>query len=56
MALILALCWTLRKHGKQRYSYDHYYIIFYGLLCSLLGSCFMLSKQLGELSPELNVD
>ncbi|KAM8710530.1 hypothetical protein ACLKA7_017189 [Drosophila subpalustris] len=46
MALILALGWTLRKRGKQRYSYDHYYIIFYGLLCSLLGSCFMLTKQL----------
>ncbi|XP_064552484.1 uncharacterized protein LOC135438190 [Drosophila montana] len=46
MALILALGWTLRKQGKQRYSYDHYYIIFYGLLCSLLGSCFMLSNQL----------
>ncbi|XP_060654486.1 uncharacterized protein LOC132790071 [Drosophila nasuta] len=46
MALFLALGWTLRKRGKQRYSYDHYYIIFYGLLCSLLGSCFMLSKQL----------
>ncbi|XP_032599002.2 uncharacterized protein LOC6557165 isoform X2 [Drosophila grimshawi] len=46
MAISLALGWTLRKHGKQRYSYDHYYIIFYGLLCSLLGSCFMLSNQL----------
>ncbi|KAH8366025.1 hypothetical protein KR093_008414 [Drosophila rubida] len=46
MVLLLAMGWTLRKRGKQRYSYDHYYIIFYGLLCSLLGSCFMLSRQL----------
>ncbi|KAH8278288.1 hypothetical protein KR044_009887, partial [Drosophila immigrans] len=46
MSLILAIGWTLRKRGKQRYNYDHFYIIFYGLLCSLLGSCFMLSRQL----------
>lgn len=48
MALALACGWTLRKRGKQCYSFDHFYIIFYGLLCSLLGSCFMLSRQLGE--------
>ncbi|KAH8305567.1 hypothetical protein KR059_001405 [Drosophila kikkawai] len=47
VSLALALGWTLRKHKKQQYSYDHYYIIFYGLLCSLMGSCFMLTKQLG---------
>uniref|UniRef100_A0A6P4EBK0 Uncharacterized protein LOC108041880 n=1 Tax=Drosophila rhopaloa TaxID=1041015 RepID=A0A6P4EBK0_DRORH len=46
MALALTLGWTLRKHKKQQYSYDHYYIMFYGLLCSLMGSCFMLTKQL----------
>ncbi|XP_030382072.1 uncharacterized protein LOC115629691 [Scaptodrosophila lebanonensis] len=46
MAFALALIWTFRKHRKQRYSFDHYYIIFYGLLCQLLSSCFMLSKQL----------
>ncbi|KAH8349586.1 hypothetical protein KR084_002263 [Drosophila pseudotakahashii] len=46
VALALTLGWTLRKHKKQQNSYDHYYIIFYGLLCSLMGSCFMLTKQL----------
>ncbi|XP_068142381.1 uncharacterized protein [Drosophila tropicalis] len=46
MVLALALGWILRKHNRQQYSYDHYYIIFYGLLCSLMGSCFMLSRQL----------
>ncbi|KAI8039300.1 uncharacterized protein LOC128259498 [Drosophila gunungcola] len=46
VALALTLGWTLRKHKRQQYSYDHYYIIFYGLLCSLMGSCFMLTKQL----------
>ncbi|XP_017864161.1 PREDICTED: uncharacterized protein LOC108614514 [Drosophila arizonae] len=46
VVLVLTLGWTVRKHIKQRYSFDHYYIIFYGLLCSLLGSCFLLSKQL----------
>ncbi|EDW50168.1 GM14466 [Drosophila sechellia] len=46
VALALTLGWTLRKHKKQQYSYDHYYIIFYGLLCSLMGSCFMLTRQL----------
>ncbi|KAH8380557.1 hypothetical protein KR009_011425 [Drosophila setifemur] len=44
--LALALGWTLRKRKRQQYSYDHLYIIFYGLLCSLMGSCFMLTKQL----------
>jgi len=48
VALALTLGWTLRKHKRQQYSYDHYYIMFYGLLCSLMGSCFMLTKQLGE--------
>ncbi|XP_034655461.1 uncharacterized protein LOC117893121 [Drosophila subobscura] len=46
VTLVLALGWTLRKHKRQKYSYDHYYIIFYGLLCALMGSCFMLTKQL----------
>ncbi|EDW33146.1 GL24637 [Drosophila persimilis] len=46
VTLALALGWTLRKHKRQKYSYDHYYVIFYGLLCSLMGSCFMLTKQL----------
>ncbi|KAH8418208.1 hypothetical protein KR222_000717, partial [Zaprionus bogoriensis] len=46
MALGLSAGWTLHKRSKQRYSFDHFYIIFYGLLCSLLGSCFMLSNQL----------
>ncbi|XP_016964998.1 uncharacterized protein LOC108034577 [Drosophila biarmipes] len=46
VALALTLGWTLRKHKRQQYSYDHYYIMFYGLLCSLMGSCFMLTKQL----------
>ncbi|XP_022212258.2 uncharacterized protein LOC111067489 [Drosophila obscura] len=46
VTLALALGWTLRKHKRQKYSYDHYYIIFYGLLCALMGSCFMLTKQL----------
>lgn len=51
VVLVLAIGWTVRKHIKQRYSFDHYYIIFYGLLCSLLGSCFLLSKQLGKRAP-----
>ncbi|XP_017059432.1 uncharacterized protein LOC108100172 [Drosophila ficusphila] len=46
VALALTLGWTLRKHKRQQYSFDHYYIMFYGLLCSLMGSCFMLTKQL----------
>ncbi|KAH8345702.1 hypothetical protein KR067_001599 [Drosophila pandora] len=46
--LALAVGWTLRKKRRQQCSYDHFYIIFYGLLCSLMGSCFMLTRQLGE--------
>ncbi|KAH8272376.1 hypothetical protein KR018_001096 [Drosophila ironensis] len=44
--VVLALGWTYRKRLRQQYSFDHYYIMFYGLLCSLMGSCFMLTRQL----------
>ncbi|KAH8316912.1 hypothetical protein KR074_002293 [Drosophila pseudoananassae] len=46
--LALAVGWTLRKRRRQQCSFDHFYVIFYGLLCSLMGSCFMLTRQLGE--------
>ncbi|XP_053947770.1 uncharacterized protein LOC128856493 [Anastrepha ludens] len=37
---------TLRKYMQRQYSYDHFYVIFYGLICFVISACFMLTDNL----------
>ncbi|XP_050329992.1 uncharacterized protein LOC126759298 [Bactrocera neohumeralis] len=46
VAVALAGGLTLRKYLKRQQSYDHFYVIFYGLICYLISCCFMLTGNL----------
>ncbi|XP_017477370.1 PREDICTED: uncharacterized protein LOC108367296 [Rhagoletis zephyria] len=46
VAVALAGALTLRKYMQRQYSYDHFYVIFYGLICFVISACFMLTNNL----------
>ncbi|KAM7347585.1 uncharacterized protein ACRADG_007135 isoform 1-T2 [Cochliomyia hominivorax] len=42
MCLLLGIGWTIHKYKKRKYLYENFYIVFYGLICSIITSVFLL--------------
>ncbi|XP_005186706.1 uncharacterized protein LOC101892512 [Musca domestica] len=45
LCLILAVGWCLRKYKKKKYLFENFYVIFYGLICSIISAVFLLSEN-----------
>ncbi|XP_037816981.1 uncharacterized protein LOC119607217 isoform X1 [Lucilia sericata] len=45
LCLLLAVGWTLRKHKKRKYLFENFYIVFYGLICSVISAVFLITEN-----------
>ncbi|XP_065364580.1 uncharacterized protein LOC135957715 [Calliphora vicina] len=45
LCLLLAVGWTLRKYKKRKYLYENFYIVFYGLICSVISAVFLITEN-----------
>ena len=50
LGFILAAVWTLRKYMKKKYLFENFYIIFYGLICSIISAVFLATENTGKLT------
>ncbi|XP_037932432.1 uncharacterized protein LOC119667214 [Teleopsis dalmanni] len=44
-ALLLAGVWSFNKYRSKQYRFDNFFMIFYGLICSIISSCFMVTEN-----------
>uniref|UniRef100_A0A1I8Q009 Major facilitator superfamily associated domain-containing protein n=1 Tax=Stomoxys calcitrans TaxID=35570 RepID=A0A1I8Q009_STOCA len=45
LILVLAGGWFVRKNRKRKFLFENFYIIFYGLICSIISAVFLLTDK-----------
>ncbi|XP_075155102.1 uncharacterized protein LOC142228533 [Haematobia irritans] len=45
LCILLAGAWLLRKYRKKKFLFENFYIIFYGLICSIISAIFLLTEN-----------
>uniref|UniRef100_T1GAX0 Uncharacterized protein n=1 Tax=Megaselia scalaris TaxID=36166 RepID=T1GAX0_MEGSC len=49
VSLILGAVLTVKKCRDRRYKFDHFYVIFYGMICYVISACFIISNHMAIL-------
>lgn len=48
VSIVLGAVLTVKKCRDRRYKFDHFYVIFYGMICYVISACFIISNHLGR--------
>lgn len=48
ISVVIGAVLTVKKCRDRRYKFDHFYVIFYGMICYVISACFVISNHEGR--------